>query len=108
MLDGFVAHDDSLFGIAKDAYAIVERTAEKRLHTRLATAAGEPGRILNLAILGKQGEAFGDVGIVIGFLQRHQRAQRLFARDRRRHLIIRSEEHTSELQSLLRTSYAVF
>src|SRR3546814_13788087 len=56
MLDGFVAHDDSLFGIAKDAYAIVERTAEKRLHTRLATAAGEPGRILNLAILGKQGE----------------------------------------------------
>src|SRR3546814_1968148 len=45
------------------------------------------------------------MGIVAagGCMHQHDRAIRL-----RHHLNARSEEHTSELQSLLRTSYAVF
>src|SRR3546814_15266042 len=39
-------------------------------------------------------------------LQQHQRAER--HRDQLRGRFIRSEEHTSELQSLMRISYAVF
>src|SRR3546814_10800505 len=38
-------------------------------------------------------------------LRRHPMARRLVHRD---HVALRSEEHTSKLQSLMRTSYAVF
>src|SRR3546814_6619877 len=50
---------------------------------------------LALAVVGHQGEQFVEL------------CER-FSRDRRRSNSERSEEHTSELQSLMRTSYAVF
>src|SRR3546814_1054499 len=43
-----------------------------------------------------------------GDLEGHQRAAALHLALRQRRLRVRSEEHTSELQSLMRISYAVF
>src|SRR3546814_1423072 len=39
---------------------------------------------------------------------RQQRMENLFGRSLPKHAALRSEEHTSELQSLMRISYAVF
>src|SRR3546814_1722538 len=47
-----------------------------------------------------------EVGIDAAERRQHQVAAEVGARDRRR--IARSEEHTSELQSLMRISYSVF
>src|SRR3546814_8649017 len=51
----------------------------------------------------------GDDGAVMRLgIGRHADAQRLDRRDQLVAQAVRSEEHTSELQSLMRSSYAVF
>src|SRR3546814_10281611 len=66
----------------------------------------EPPRRDRLLRLGKAGQHIGGEGGVAGPRPGRNRAHRLFAS--RRPVNCRSEEHTSELQSLMRISYAVF
>src|SRR3546814_8769310 len=46
--------------------------------------------------------------LLVGLHRRLERGDRFVATDEQRHDHIRSEEHTSELQSLMRISYDVF
>src|SRR3546814_4704205 len=78
---------------------------------RLAADAGDISQTLGLESFGRDGRD-GDRNLLrtLGpLLRRHddvlQAASLLFGR---RRLLRRSEEHTSELQSLMRISYAVF
>src|SRR3546814_2962100 len=51
---------------------------------------------------------FGNAGNALAALQGRPHLGRLYAAGGPQHQQVRSEEHTSELQSLMRISYAVF
>src|SRR3546814_2132800 len=76
-------------------------------------------RVGHLAAGGRPAGHVGAEAVAVALLEEHRGRQRLDAgldpdaRPHRRHRlrdlrIVRSEEHTSELQSLMRISYAVF
>src|SRR3546814_12116481 len=69
-------------------------------YTTLFRSLDRPPDLLVLGIV------VDDQDFEIRIVQPRQRIQRLLQHLRR--LVIRSEEHTSELQSLMRISYAVF
>src|SRR3546814_9124123 len=61
-------------------------------------------RLVEVALVGNAGRGFDAVGVIEQHAEIADAADAGFRADRR----LRSEEHTSELQSLMRTSYAVF
>src|SRR3546814_7062510 len=63
--------------------------------------AGPPAVVLERALAGHQQPEGGEIGL----LGRHRRGEASAVQHRD---AVRSEEHTSELQSLMRLSYAVF
>src|SRR3546814_2706330 len=68
-------------------------------------------QFLHRIVGGEHALVRGDIGKLLGRGMRKGRAVRKFLGDGKRGLLerlVRSEEHTSELQSLMRISYAVF
>src|SRR3546814_1784148 len=91
----------------------VDRCLDHRLAVQVAGAAAAHGldalvaQAEHLAGLGFGGDA--DLGLTVERWHAHGVAERgLRNADRDFAVQVRSEEHTSELQSLMRTSYAVF
>src|SRR3546814_1480578 len=70
---------------------------------------GEPGTLAGAAgaAPAKVGQSEGRFAVA-AVLGAQQRKQRGVLRDRHQRAVARSEEHPSELQSLMRISYAVF
>src|SRR3546814_6647035 len=97
---GLVAHQDLAAGHLVEA---VDGAQQGRL-----AGAGEPHEDADLALLDGQRGA-GDADDVVG-LGQDLVARRALVEQRQGllRLLARSEEHTSELQSLMRISYAVF
>src|SRR3546814_6967211 len=91
-VDGFVA-----------AHGVVEHVAEVQPHLRRHERAGGSNQLREHVLKRRHGQAH--VGqLALEVVQTHHRAAvEVLGED-----VLRSEEHTSELQSLMRISYAVF
>src|SRR3546814_7920466 len=91
-------------------YGDVETTAKHSLKAaRIIRSVGQPSSRINeiLAYILKRKQTAYDWKAFFGAAHSHAERMTIFLK-RNRESNIRSEEHTSELQSLMRISYAVF